>query len=302
MNQLEEDYFMQGAAPAGAAARPVLPPVGPRARRNGEVYHPREIGPFEDLALLRSVRMQRQHVLLGGPPGCGKTAAVEAAFDSHDGPGLLTLVGSADTTTADLLGTYLPNPDPATVVTTPYVWVSGPLTLSVQFGLPLLLDEITLIDPRVLVPLYEVMDGRGVLHIPGTNLPPIPVADGWLVCATHNPDVPGAVLSEALRDRFTHHWQVGSDWQLARDLGVPAEMVKIAQNLDRKRQNRELTWSLQLRSLLDFRNTAQLYGAEYAAGTLVAKAPAHDRDQILEAIQQLYPTVAVTGFGGRYGA
>ncbi|GLX06699.1 MoxR family ATPase [Microbispora sp. NBRC 16548] len=302
MDQLDEDYFMQGSAPAGAAAHPLLPPIGPRPRPNGETYHPRQIGSFEDLALLRAIREQGQHVLLGGPPGCGKTAAVEAAFRSHDGPGLLTLVGSADTTTADLLGSYLPNPDPATVTTSPYVWVHGPLTLAVMCGLPLLLDEVTMIDPRVLIPLYEVMDGRGELRIPGTNLPAIPVARGFMVCATHNPDVPGAVLSEALRDRFTHHWQVESDWQLARDLGVPTEIVKVAQNLDRARQRSELSWSPQLRSLLDFRDMANLYGKEYAAGTLVAKAPAHDRDQILEAIQQLYPTVTVTQFGGRYGA
>lgn len=42
----------------------------------------------------------------------------------------------------------------------------GPLMRSVLANVPLLVDEIALIDPRVLTVLYPLMGGRGELHVP----------------------------------------------------------------------------------------------------------------------------------------
>ncbi|MEU6719823.1 AAA family ATPase [Nonomuraea sp. NPDC046802] len=304
-SQIDNDFFNQGLA-AQQAPPPPLPQVGPQQRSNGETYYPRQIANHEDLALLRMARDLRQHVLLGGPPGCGKTFAVEAAFDSlfdpATSPGLQTVNGTAETTVGNLIGTYLPDRAPGAAPGT-FSFLYGPLTIAVAYGLPLLVDEITLIDPGILSALYAVMDGRPHLLLPGTDVAPVPVQPGFCVFATYNPDAPGSVLSEALASRFAHHWQVGTDWDLALELGVPPEIVQVARNLDGQRldRNNGLLASPQLRDLLIFRDQAAQFGVEYAAGTLAAKAAPENQDQILEAIQMIYPTAGITRLGGRYG-
>lgn len=103
--------------------------------------------------------------------------------------------------------------------------------------------------------------------------------------ASGNPDVHGAVFSEALRDRFDHHVEIGTDWELARELGVPEQMVTVAQNLDGLRLAGDIAWSPQLRTLLSFRDALAKYGLRYALDNLVSKSPAEDRPLVLEAIE-----------------
>ncbi|WP_329431328.1 MoxR family ATPase (plasmid) [Streptosporangium sp. NBC_01495] len=274
-----------------------LKAVGQRKRPNGELYKPRQVDNHEDLALLEAARKNGEHVVLVGPPGTGKTAVIEAAFAPPHGPGFETIIGTADTTEMDLVGTFIQDPS-----TSAFVWVPGPLQRSVERGVPLLVDEIALIDSRVLSVLYALMDGRGVLHIPANpKLAPIPVATGWMVAAAYNPDVPGANVSDALTDRFTHHIEVGTDWNLAIELGVPADIVKIAKNLDQRRIKGEISSSPQLRALLAFRDLSARYGERYAAANLAARAPRHDRDTIVEALQTRFHDIAAARLGGRYG-
>ncbi|GGS84865.1 hypothetical protein GCM10010156_49360 [Planobispora rosea] len=308
-NLTAEDFLPQPAAPPPATAprfrrpvqanRPALPPIGERMRPCGEIYKPRHIGPHEDLALLRAAHRHRQHVLLYGPPGTGKTAMIEAAYASDDGPGLETVIGSADLTEADLVGTFVQDP-----TTRAFSWAPGPLHRSVLRNVPLLIDEIALIEPRVLAILYPLMDGRGELRITANpQLPPLPVRSGWMVVAACNPDVPGAQLSEALKSRFAHHLLVGTDWQLARELGVPDKAVTVAQNLDgrREREDDTLSWAPQLRELLTFRDLAALYGEAYAVAALAAAAPEHDRAEVVAALRRHFTKASVARVEGRYG-
>lgn len=281
-------------APAAAAAKvrgADLMAVGACVRRNGETYHPRVVGPHEDVALLRSAQANREHVLLSGPPGTGKTALVEAAF-----PDAEQLVGSADTTEADLLGTWVQDPH-----TRAFVWVAGPLLRSVESDVPFFVDEIALIDPRVLSVLYPLTDGRGELRVTANpTMPPLRLGPNWFLVGAYNPDVPGAAISDALRDRFEHHIEVGSDFALAQSAGVPEELVTIALHLDARRQSGEISWSPQLRSLLTFARQQSRYGTEYAVAALLTKAPAADRDVVADALSARYGAVAPLKLGARH--
>jgi nitric oxide reductase NorQ protein len=306
LNQLSDADFLSPSPAAGriqtTTSRPRSPrslaPVGERTRPNAQVYKPRQIGMHEDLALLRSAQQRHEHVLLYGPPGTGKTAMIEAAYASSDGTGLETIIGSADLAETDLVGTFVQ--DPATRV---FTWAPGPLHRSVLRDVPLLVDEIALIDPRVLSILYPLMDGRGELRITiNPQLPPLRVGPRWMVVAACNPDAPGAQLSEALKSRFAHHLLVGTDFELAGELGVPAKIVNIAWHLERRRVLGEITWSPQLRELLAFRDLELTYGTEYAAAALAAAAPEHDRDEILSALRKHFPKVTAARVEGRYGA
>lgn len=280
-----------------------LEPLGVQVRPNGVEYHPRTVaGEFEDIALLRSARDDREHVLFYGPPGTGKSALAEAAFaadatDDHDG--LESIVGTADTTEADFVGSFVPDSTTASG----FSWRPGPLHRSLMLNVPLLVDEIALIDPRVLSVLYPLMDGRGVLRITANpDLEPVPVGDHWFVVAAYNPHVIGANLSEALRDRFSHHIEVGTDWQLAGDLGVPADIIAVAKALDLKREAGEIAWSPQLRSLLSYASTTDRRGRGYALANLLAKAPVDDRETVAAALSEAFGAVEPLRLGRRFAS
>lgn len=286
-----DDEFWDASPATPDTSVDPLPAVGQQTRPNGVVYKPRMIGPHEDLAFLRSAREHSEHVFFYGPPGTGKTAMAEAAFaaDANDEhTGIETIVCTADTTEADFMGTFVQDPAKGT-----FEWLPGPLHRSVMYDVPLLVDEIALCDPRVLSTLYALMDGRGVLRITmNPSLPPLKVGPNWFVIGACNPDVPGAVVSDALRDRFEHHIEVTTDWQLAKELlkaqKVSVKIVDAAKNLDKRRVRGEIGWAPQLRTLLSYARAFKRNGQDYALRNLVSKAPEEDRPVIAETLAQRF--------------
>ena len=139
--------------------------------------------------------------------------------------------------------------------------------------------------------LYPVMDGRGVLRITANpELKPLTIGPGFFVVAAGNPDVPGAVFSDALRSRFEHHVEVTTDWALAGELGVPGDIRTVAKHLDEKRRQGSLSWSPQLRDVLAYATACRRHGQAYALAGLLAKAPGEDRDVIAEALTTKFGT------------
>lgn len=281
---------------AGIDAAGALPPQASRTgsgsgsrrwrsgvpRPNGELYYPRRLGPASgtDVEVLRRLRDQKIPVLLYGPPGTGKTAMVEAAFGD-----LLTIAGTGDTIVDDFLGTYIPLPDSGG-----YEFVHGPLVVAMREGRPLLVDDATLIPPKVLSVLYPAMDGRGVIHIPAHRNERVEAADGFYVIAGHNPGVHGAILTEALASRFEVHIHVTTDWDLARRLGVPAQAVAAAIDLNNDLAADRLTWAPQLREMLGFTRVRKALGLPAAVANLAGRAPEEDRPQVIAALAKHFNT------------
>jgi nitric oxide reductase NorQ protein len=263
-----------GTGPAGGRRRGGVP------RPNGELYYPRRLAGGTDVAVLRRLRDQNIPVLLYGPPGTGKTALVEAAF-----PDLLTVAGTGDTIVDDFLGSYAPLPEAGG-----YEFVHGPLVVAMREGRPLLVDDATLIPPKVLSVLYPAMDGRGVVNIPAHRNERVDAADGFYVVAGHNPGVHGAILGEALASRFAVHIEVTTDWDLARRLGVPAPAIAAAIDLNNDLAADRLSWAPQLRELLGFTQVRKALGLAAAVANLAGRAPAEDRPQVIAALAKHFGT------------
>src|SRR5918993_1030824 len=117
-------------------------------------------------------------------------------------------------------------------------------------GRALLVDDATLIPPKVLAVLYPTMDGRKVITIPGYRNERVEAVDGFYVIAGHNPGVHGAILTEALASRFDVHIEVTTDFDLAKHLGVPTPAVTAAVGLNADLAAGRITWAPQLRELL----------------------------------------------------
>jgi nitric oxide reductase NorQ protein len=266
-----------GTLPPPAPPRPASPGGtgrsgrrAPVTRPNGELYFPRRLAGATDVDVLRRLRDKHIPVLLYGPPGTGKTALVEAAF-----PDLLTIAGTGDTIVDDFLGSFIPLPEGG------YEFVYGPLVVAMRQGRALLVDDATLIPPKVLSVLYPAMDGRRVITIPGYRNERVEAADGFYVIAGHNPGVHGAILTEALASRFDVHIEVTTDWDTARHLGVPAPAVAAAVELNDQLAAGRVSWAPQLRELLGFARIRKTLGLPAAVGNLAGRAPEDDRDEVV---------------------
>jgi MoxR-like ATPase len=249
------------------------------ARPNGTAYHVRKIGIHDDVALLQRSREKNLPILTTGLPGTGKTALIEAAFG--DG-GFYTVQGHGDTEVADFIGSYVP------VSATEFDWQDGPLIRAMEEGRPLYVDEIALIDPKVMAMPYGVMDGRNEIAV--TQNPArgtVKCQPGFYVIAACNPNAPGARMSEALLSRFPIQFETKTDYGLALKLGVPKKVVNAAQNMNKKVENNEgLGWAPQLRELLDFSRVAAEFGSDMALSNLIAIAPEIDRDVVQDVLQK----------------
>ena len=248
-------------------------------RPNGDTYFARSWGEHTDVEVLRKARDKSMYVLLYGAPGCGKTAFAEAAF----GEELLTVLGSGDTEVSDLVGGYVQTSDGR------FEWADGPLLQAADQGRPLLIDEIGLIDPKVLSIVYGLMDGRREYTVTANpERGTVKAAEGFYVLAATNPNAPGVRLSEALLSRFALQTEMTTDWKLAAKLGAPTPAVTAAQNLSKKQMSGEVSWAPQMRELLAFRDIANEFGTKFAVSNLVASAPEMDRPIVADVLSRVF--------------
>jgi len=258
-------------------------------RPNGEEYYGRTWGIHSDVLTLRKAReatalaninkgSSAMYTLLYGAPGCGKTALIEAAFND-----VYTLMGTGDTEVADMVGGYVQTPSGG------FEWIDGDLVKCAEEGGVYFIDEIGLIDPKVLSIVYGLMDGRRELTVTANpERSTIKAHPDFYVVSATNPNAPGVRLSEALLSRFTLQAEMTTDWSLARKLGVPSNMVTVAQKLSQKQAEGLTSWAPQMRELLAFRDIATVFGTEFAISNIIASAPEMDRAIVVDLVSRAF--------------
>jgi hypothetical protein len=261
----------------------VVDPRDALNRPNNERYLPRELGGHHDVAVLRRLRDACLYVLLAGEPGTGKTALAEAAF-----PDLVAVPCHGDMTVAHLLGTHLPTPDGG------WRWSDGPLVKAMRAGLPLYLDEVNAMPADVSTVLHSAMDGRGTVRIDDRpDQPQVTAAPGFYVVASYNPgSFGGRRLSEALASRFAVRITVSSDYDAARSLGVPDELVTLAENLAVKSTSERDSggsgvWTPQMRELLFAKQLVDAgFDLDFAAAAILGQCPSPEDVEVVRIVAE----------------
>ena len=269
------------ATPAPSTAPPAASPAPPPSgvtRPNGAIYRPRALADMPDTDALRKLRAAGIAALLYGPPGTGKTSLVEAAF----GDEVITVAGDGDTTVSDLVGDYTQRADGS------YEFIYGPLITAMTEGKVLFIDDCTLISPAVLAVTYPAMDGRGEIRVKAHKGETITATGGFYIIGGHNPNVHGAVLTEALSSRFTVQVKVGTDYDLARALKIDPRAITAAEDLAKRQAGGEIGWSPQLRELIGYARTAAALGDNAAAANLAGIAPEEDQDVVAAALRKAF--------------
>jgi MoxR-like ATPase len=192
---------------------------------------------------------------------------------------MLTIVCTEDTIAADFVGDYVKG------LRGDWVWQDGPLTIAMEQGLVLYVDEIARARQKQLGVLFSAMDGRRELTITTGKPRTVKAASGFAVAASANISMASGDLDDALKRRFTLALEVRTDYTMARDqLGIDPKLVNAAENLENRRLSNELGWAPQMAHLVNAHKNIDRIGMPAALGNLVNSAPIRDRDIVADVL------------------
>lgn len=259
-------------------------------RPNGDPYYPRSIMGHVDVALLRKFRATSQYCQLVGPPGSGKTALAEAAFED-----VITVHGHNEFMVSHFVGSYVPNHSKQSADEADWRWVDGPLTKAMKEGRPLLIDEATRIPSGSLDVVISATDGRRTITLDDLpEAPEVMAKEGFYVIMSYNPDtLNGRQLDDAIRSRFGITIHVDTDFTSLAKLQIPELALKVAIRMKKRSDDMvaeggRALWVPQLRELLFYKKIVdEKLGEKFAWNNLYAQCPEMYRDILFEELKNV---------------
>jgi hypothetical protein len=164
------------------------------------------------------------------------------------------------------------------------VWVDGPLLKAMDEGRMLVMDEGGMADSKVLALLYPLMDKKGAARkLLVTSNPArgtVTAKDGFGIAFTSNPNAKGVHIAEPLLSRCAITMTVTTDYAVMRSLGCNERLVQAAEHMSKQRENGEMGWAPEARTLLDARDLEAKFGLVMALRAVIMQAPEMEREVV----------------------
>ncbi|GIU85292.1 MAG: hypothetical protein KatS3mg008_2067 [Acidimicrobiales bacterium] len=266
--------------------------VIPKERR--ESYVPRELpGGITDIDLLKRARDRRENVLLVGPTGSGKTAAVEALAAELELPlVILQCNGALDPTVVFGL---------REIVDGETRFEESDAVRVIRAGGVLYFDEINFIRQEIASIFFPLLDSRRVVAIPEMHGEKIVAHPDLFIVASMNPSYTGThPLSDALKNRFAHHLRFEYDERIESRLLRSKTLRQLAKRL-RSGSTMHLVSPVSTNKLIELEQLAEEVGIEYAVSNFVNYFTEDEQGAVGE-IVLLYKDAIATDLGLSSGA
>lgn len=242
---------------------------------DGRTFYPRHImnvagKPMNDVQFLRLQYKRKKAVLMLGPGGTGKTAAVEASCDR-----IFTTLFTAETTTLSLSGRWEPHPE----IHGEFVWAKSQLVQSLEYAtehpeeqVVWYGDEAMQSQSTTLVMLHSVMDHRRVLLIEeGPGKGEIHAPDNWAVVLSSNPNEEGSSIGRPFASRC-RPLDYRTNWEVVDKAVGPGfeQLITVARVMNSMLDNREVDWAPQTRHIVETAEDMTTLGVRYGLEQLLA--------------------------------
>lgn len=265
------------AAPVAAPAAPVLRSALATVpdKSFAKSYINRKLaGDIDDFRMLDYALESKQSVLLLGDAGSGKTT-LPIAWAAARGLRCYSVAGNAALEPRNLFGGLVPDSNGN------WHWVDGAVTDLVRHGGVLILDELTVMSPKILTVLYPLLDSRRQITLLDHEGEVIDAHPDLLIVATGNVGYAGTVpMSHAMRDRFALQFRWDYDEKVEAKL-VPYKYLRTMVNdIRSKALVSGIDTPIGTRMLMEFAKNAQALGWAFASEVFVQRFADEEQPQV----------------------
>ena len=235
-------------------------------------------GDVQDFALLDYALQHGDNVLLYGPTQSGKTS-LPLAYAEARGMRAVTISGDAAMDPSELFGhrTLRDGADG---------YEENHVTEVIRNGGVLVIDEINMFSPKILSPLFSLLDHRREIRIREKGGEVVKAHKDLVVVATMNPRYAGTMAaSEALLDRFAHRHEWGYSEAVEEKL-VPSESLREMFRNARKQGDIDTPLSTSL--MVTFAENVAGLGFDYARENLANRAMIEEERDALRLLLDTY--------------
>ena len=235
-------------------------------------------GDVQDFALLDYALKHGDNVLLYGPTQSGKTS-LPLAYAEARNMRAVTISGDAAMDPSELFGhrTLRDGADG---------YEENHVTEVIRNGGVLVIDEINMFSPKILSPLFSLLDHRREIRIREKGGEVVKAHKDLVVVATMNPRYAGTMAaSEALLDRFAHRHEWGYSEAVEEKL-VPSESLREMFRNARKQGDIDTPLSTSL--MVTFAENVTGLGFDYAKENLANRAMIEEERDALRLLLDTY--------------
>lgn len=246
-----------------------------------DTYVGRTVHGVQDLTVFATAHKRRENILLFGPTGSAKTT-VTYTYAASVGLPVVNVPCNGAIDPDGLFGGPAKDGDG-------WKFAPGDLTLAVQHGGIILVNEANFAPPKILAVLYGLLDRRRTLTLPeaaGWDFPTsIKAHPDCIIVADYNPDYIGTrPLSEAFINRFAHKLPWGYERAVEDELIGCTPLQDIADQIRTRHESGDLSSTVPTNLLLEFLDNVyeDALGYDYAVSNFVASFPPDERQVVKE--------------------